>query len=437
MKNKNKRFINSGNFHLKMGQKLLYSIVIILVICTSLVSAAPGIPHQFYGNVKVNNNPVPDNTVIVATVEGDTYTTITTDSKYGYSPNIFYVEDPDGDRAGSIIFSIGGKEVGNYTFENNGYTKLDFSLTTYCGDLFCLGDETCSTCPGDCGFCTGPPVITIHSPIEGQTYDTTKIDLDVSADQEIIVWMYSLNSATPITFTPNITITAQEGNNSINIIGINSVYQSGTKTVSFSVELPQPYCGDGNKDANEECDGSNFGTQTCSSYGFNSGSLTCTANCTINSSACYNSGSSGGGGGGGGGVVSSVCTPIWDCTEWTICSQAKTQTRTCTYTNNCGIVTENPVEIQTCNYVPPKTTKTQEEEPEPTSGEDEPAPTEEPPVTGTAVTEPIGGFGRITGMFFQNITGANKWKGLGVIILVLLVGYLFYFFVLKKKRKKE
>jgi len=191
-----------------MGQKLLYSIVIILVICTSLVSAAPGIPHQFYGNVEVNNQPVPDNTVIVATVEGDTYTTITTDGKYGYSPNIFYVEDPDGNRAGStIIFSIGGKEVGSYVFENNGYTNLDFSTTTTCPDDFCLGDETCSTCPEDCGSCKGPPVITIHSPIEGQTYDTTKIDLDVSADQEILVWMYSLNTAAHITFTPNITIT--------------------------------------------------------------------------------------------------------------------------------------------------------------------------------------------------------------------------------------
>ena len=427
-----------------MRQKIFYSTVVILIIYASLVFAVPGIPHQFYGNIKVNDLPVPDNTVIVATVEGDTYTTITTDSKYGYSPNIFYVEDPDGDRAGStIIFSIGGMDVGTHVFEDcikdwniptNCYDELNFDVTTFCGDGYCLGDETCSSCPGDCGYCTGPPVITIHSPENNKVYSTLKVDLDVSADQEIIVWMYSLNTAAPITFTPNITITAQEGNNSINVIGINNVYQSGTKTVSFSVELPE--CGNGNLDEGEECDGSDFGTQTCSSYGFNSGSLSCTANCTIDSSGCYNSGVSGGGGGGGGG---SSCTPKWECTAWTECLPEGTMTRICTDKNNCRTTAGKPVESQLCNYVPPKTTTTQEKETEPEtiSGEPEPAPVEEPPVTETVVTDTSSGFGRITGMFFQNITGENKWVGIGIIILILLVGWLFYFFGIKKKRKKE
>jgi len=430
-----------------MVQKIFYSTVIILIIYASLVSATPGIPHQFYGDVEVNNQPVPDNTVIVATVEGDTYTTITTDSKYGYSPNIFYVEDPNGNRGGTnpetINFFIGGKEVGSYVFENNGYTNLDFSTTTTCGDGYCLGkDENCSSCPEDCGYCTGPPVITIHSPENNKIYNTLKVDLDVSANQKIMVWMYSLNSATPLTFSPNITITAQEGNNNITVIGINNVYQSGTKTVSFSVELSE--CGNGNLDEGEECDGSNFGGcdgsnfggKSCSSFGYNSGSLTCTANCTIDSSGCYNSGGGGGGGSSGGG--STTCNPSWQCTTWTTCSLARSQTRNCTDKNNCGTTAGKPPEIQTCNYVQPTTITTQEEEPEElTSGEGEPVPKEEEDTPGTTATEPSGGFGGITGMFFQNITGANKWKGLGVIILVLLVGYLFYFFVLKKNHKKK
>jgi hypothetical protein len=63
-------------------------------------------------------------------------------------------------------------------------------------------------------------------------------------------------------------------------------------------------CGDGIKNFNESCDGTDFGSLTCGSYGHNSGSLSCMQNCTINSSACYTtttpvSGSSGGGGGSG------------------------------------------------------------------------------------------------------------------------------------------
>jgi len=151
-----------------------------------------------------------------------------------------------------------------------------------------------------------------------------------------------------------------------------------------------------------------------------------------------NGGSTGGTGGSTGGTSSS-CTPEWKLGEWTKCSPEGTQTRSYIDKNSCGTTAGKPEDqTQTCTYVPPKTTTTQEEETEPetTSGEGD-APTEGDDTPGTTTTEPSGGFGGITGMFFQNITGANKWKGLGVIILVLLVGYLFYFFVLKKKRKKE
>jgi len=185
----------------------------------------------------------------------------------------------------------------------------------------------------------------------------------------------------------------------------------------LDLNLTEPACGDGNcdEDAGESC-----------------------SSCPEDCGACPPSGGPSGGGGGG-----SSCTPKWECTAWTECLPEGKMTRTCTDKNNCKTTAGKPVESQSCNYVPPKTTTTQEEEPEEqeepetTLGEGVPAPEEKPPVTGTAVTEPSGGLGGITGMFFRNITGANKWMGLGVIILVLLVGWLFYFFVLKKKRKKE
>src|SRR3989344_7253425 len=67
-------------------------------------------------------------------------------------------------------------------------------------------------------------------------------------------------------------------------------------------------CGDGVMQNGEECDGSNVNGQDCVSRGFSGGTLTCSSNCTFNTSQCT-SASSGGGGGGGGPIVQTP-TPI-------------------------------------------------------------------------------------------------------------------------------
>ena len=55
----------------------------------------------------------------------------------------------------------------------------------------------------------------------------------------------------------------------------------------FKIEQ-EPYCGDGFVSADEECDGSDLGNLTCSSYGYNTGSLSCSPECNIILSSCYN-----------------------------------------------------------------------------------------------------------------------------------------------------
>ena len=59
-------------------------------------------------------------------------------------------------------------------------------------------------------------------------------------------------------------------------------------------------CGNGVKDAGEGCDGTDFGGLACTDYGYNTGSLTCSASCTIDISGCSNVATGGGGGGGSG-----------------------------------------------------------------------------------------------------------------------------------------
>jgi hypothetical protein len=54
-------------------------------------------------------------------------------------------------------------------------------------------------------------------------------------------------------------------------------------------ELPPPIvCGDGVAEGTEECDLTDFAGETCVTQGFDSGSLSCTGSCTIDTGACSN-----------------------------------------------------------------------------------------------------------------------------------------------------
>jgi hypothetical protein len=46
------------------------------------------------------------------------------------------------------------------------------------------------------------------------------------------------------------------------------------------------YCGDGIKNNTEKCDGTEFGTTTCITEGFTGGTIGCKADCTPNTAQC-------------------------------------------------------------------------------------------------------------------------------------------------------
>ena len=105
--------------------------IIIAISFVNLVFAIPGVPHQFYGEVKINGNPAPDGVEIaVYDADDNKYVagTFTKEGKYGYEP-IFYVPDPDGDREGHTLeFYVAGVKATEHPFENGMSTKLDLSV---------------------------------------------------------------------------------------------------------------------------------------------------------------------------------------------------------------------------------------------------------------------------------------------------------------------
>jgi len=62
--------------------------------------------------------------------------------------------------------------------------------------------------------------------------------------------------------------------------------EPGYECDSSEPSICAPLCGNGEIDAGEECDGDNLNGETCTSLGNDDGTLSCTANCTFDTSQC-------------------------------------------------------------------------------------------------------------------------------------------------------
>jgi len=190
----------------------------------------------------------------------------------------------------------------------------------------------------------------------------------------------------------------------------------GKIIISGGGQLPEHYCGNNILETwlGEQCDGTNLGGQTCESLGLLygkdwTGTLSCSNNCTWDTSSCSvvqsstPSRRSGGGGGSG------RCVEYWQCTDWSACTDGK-QIRTCEDLNNCETELLKPAESRACIL----------------EGEEGEA--------GTGMTtekeEEKGFFSRITGA----VIGGGVAGTLIPIMFILVVGLVaIIIFVIRKK----
>jgi hypothetical protein len=85
---------------------------------------------------------------------------------------------------------------------------------------------------------------------------------------------------------------------------------STSYTLDSGSTLHAEYCGDGEINGSESCDGSALNGETCVTQGYDSGTLTCSSSCGFTTSAC--STASGGGGGGGSSARTIPSVPTFD-----------------------------------------------------------------------------------------------------------------------------
>jgi len=106
----------------------------------------------------------------------------------------------------------------------------------YCDGSLCSGGSPCTETPD-----TTPPSIVIHSPLN-TTYNSTSLELNVSADEVISSWIYSFDGGTTnISFSPNITISVQEGQTNLSVFASDTNSNWGSESVVFSVDVTAPH----------------------------------------------------------------------------------------------------------------------------------------------------------------------------------------------------
>jgi len=113
--------------------KTTNTILLVMVVLgiPFLVFAAPGIPHQFYGTAKYTNGAdITSGSVIVKIGTTQVATVAISSGKYGYTPNLLLVTDPDGTRAGQVLkFYVDSVDTGeSAVFSNGGYTNLNIDI---------------------------------------------------------------------------------------------------------------------------------------------------------------------------------------------------------------------------------------------------------------------------------------------------------------------
>lgn len=120
-------------------------IVLVLFAIPAIAVAAPGIPHQFYGTVNFTNGAALDGLTVDAKI-GSTVvgSANTSNGKYGYSPSLLFVTDPDSNRAGQTVkFFVSGIDTGESAVLANGeFTNLPLTVPTAMGNITAGSNNT-------------------------------------------------------------------------------------------------------------------------------------------------------------------------------------------------------------------------------------------------------------------------------------------------------
>jgi len=171
---------------------ILAALTVLTLLATpTLAQEVPQPPHRFWGAVTIGDNPATDGIAISAEIDGVTWSTTTTDGKYGYisrftipSDDPATVEKDGGVNGDLIVFRVGGVVADEWTFESGGHTELDLSIEG------------------------AAPTVTGITPTSGTTAGGTSVTITGTNFISVATVTIGGNAATGVTVVNATTITA-------------------------------------------------------------------------------------------------------------------------------------------------------------------------------------------------------------------------------------
>ena len=191
--------------------------------------------NLIYDSIGTCNAPIVDTTPPIITVQSPLNTTYATTSVW-----VNVTLDEAGSWCGRSL--DGGANVsltnssGNWNNLMTDLSQGSHNVKIYCNDTSGNMNSTQVWFSVD----TIPPIINLISP-QNTTYSQSTIWLNVTANEPVSEWWYSLNNGQNTTFTPNTTITANQGSNYLIVYANDTVGNMNSTSVYFTVEYPPAY----------------------------------------------------------------------------------------------------------------------------------------------------------------------------------------------------
>jgi hypothetical protein len=151
-----------------------------------------------------------------------------------YFNNLLLINVTSNQQISSWKYSLNGGA--NVSFSNPIWTAIPFgvnNLRVYGTNANGTGTASVSFFVNNIPIIPIAPIVTIISPAN-ITYNNNNLTLNVSANQAIDSWKYSLNNGVNLTFTNPITINVPNGSNTLRVYGTNA-NGTGIASVNFFV----------------------------------------------------------------------------------------------------------------------------------------------------------------------------------------------------------
>ncbi|WP_445474165.1 PGF-pre-PGF domain-containing protein [Methanococcoides methylutens] len=187
--------------------------------------------------ISVTNGSVTNSTTVnVLNIPAFSITMDEPREDYNYSTGSIFLNVSANLEVDTWMYNINA--TGNHTFSSNETLFLpdgDHNLTVFANDT--MGNM--ASVMANFSIDTIAPTVIIELP-QDTTYATNNVNLNVSADEDVDIWMYNINGTGNHTFDQNMTLDLPDGEHNVTVFASDTIGNVGSAMINFSIDTTAP-----------------------------------------------------------------------------------------------------------------------------------------------------------------------------------------------------